>query len=190
MGDSITEDPAGYVSLIRAALGESKIRVINAGVGGNKVRDLLARLESDVFAHSPDWLTVSIGINDVWHRFYDWDNNVPVPEGDSSFGSTPDQFRSGLEELVDRVRAAEVPNLIFVEPTIIGETDNERTQPLEAYVQIMRSIAEARKVEVCPMHDGFKMALADGGPLTTDGVHMNEKGARIMAEILLRTLGY
>ncbi|MFN8378973.1 MAG: GDSL-type esterase/lipase family protein [Anaerolineae bacterium] len=43
--------------------------VINMGVGGNTVRDLAARWESDVTALNPDWLSICIGINDVWRQF-------------------------------------------------------------------------------------------------------------------------
>ncbi len=71
LGDSITQSDPGYVSLlaelITARYPERGIRVINAGIGGHKAPDMLARLERDVFAHRPNWVTVNVGINDVWH---------------------------------------------------------------------------------------------------------------------------
>ena len=36
--------------------------VINSGVSGNRVRDLIARWEADCVAHNPDVVTILIGI--------------------------------------------------------------------------------------------------------------------------------
>ena len=44
-----------------------KIEVIPAGVGGNTSKDMLARLDRDVLSKKPDWMTLSCGVNDVWH---------------------------------------------------------------------------------------------------------------------------
>jgi lysophospholipase L1-like esterase len=63
----------GYVQLVAGMLGarcpERRIRVINMGVSGNTVRDLKARWQSDVQKQRPDWLSIMIGINDVWRHF-------------------------------------------------------------------------------------------------------------------------
>ena len=71
LGDSLTQNDQGYCTmlavLIAAAYPERQIRVVNAGIGGNKVPDLLARLDRDVLSRRPDWATVNVGINDVWH---------------------------------------------------------------------------------------------------------------------------
>ena len=90
IGDSITDcgrrdDAApfgrGYVSMVRNLLGarypELHLTVLNRGVSGNTVRDLAARWEHDVIDERPDWLSVEIGINDVWRTFR------PGREGDA-----------------------------------------------------------------------------------------------------------
>ena len=63
----------GYVSLVdallTAAYPELGIRVVNMGTSGNTVRDLSARWQSDVLDLKPDWLSVMIGINDVWRQY-------------------------------------------------------------------------------------------------------------------------
>ena len=87
IGDSITDcgrtrpvaeglfDPLGrgYVTMVEALLGAAYpqlgIRVVNMGNGGNQVRDLKDRWQTDVIALQPDWLSVYIGINDVWRQF-------------------------------------------------------------------------------------------------------------------------
>lgn len=63
----------GYVSLVNALLTSTypahRIRVMNTGTSGNTVLDLAERWQTDVLALRPDWLSVMIGINDVWRQF-------------------------------------------------------------------------------------------------------------------------
>lgn len=88
IGDSITDygrSPAGeggsqgedwgqgYPSLVRGHLvsfyPQLGIRVINKGTSGNQTRDLMRRWDEDVLALHPDWVSILIGVNDVWRRF-------------------------------------------------------------------------------------------------------------------------
>ena len=62
-----------YVADVGALLGsaypELNLRVVNMGIGGNQIRHLDARWQSDVLDLKPDWVSVLIGINDVWRQF-------------------------------------------------------------------------------------------------------------------------
>lgn len=86
IGDSITdcgrEHPVGegssglghgYVAqvyaLLRSIYPELMLRIQNVGNSGNTIRDLKQRWERDVIDLKPDWLTIMIGINDVWRQF-------------------------------------------------------------------------------------------------------------------------
>lgn len=79
IGDSITDcgrmDDVegigyGYVRHIRDYLqlfySDSQVTVVNKGISGNTVLDLQARWQEDVISHNPDWVSISIGINDAW----------------------------------------------------------------------------------------------------------------------------
>ena len=57
------------VDALMGAVYPHGIRVINMGTSGNTVRDLKARWQRDVLDHKPDWLSIMIGINDVWRQF-------------------------------------------------------------------------------------------------------------------------
>src|SRR5438046_2824066 len=63
----------GYVSLVDALLGSvyfhHGIRVVNMGSSGETVRDLRRRWQSDVVDLKPNWVSIMIGINDVWRQF-------------------------------------------------------------------------------------------------------------------------
>lgn len=80
-GDSITDwgrgnydDPhatgCGYPRLLEAELTakDGDCEVLNCGISGNRVVDLLARWKKDCLNLKPDVLTVFIGVNDVWHE--------------------------------------------------------------------------------------------------------------------------
>jgi len=58
-------------SLLATLHPADSIRVLNTGISGNRIVDLEARWQTDVLDLSPDWLSVMIGINDVWWQFRD-----------------------------------------------------------------------------------------------------------------------
>lgn len=191
LGDSITENPAGYVSLlsslITAAYPERAISVINAGVSGNKVGDMVARLERDVLAHRPDWVTLSVGINDVWHGMVpEWGPGTPLS-----------QFGAGVGMIVDRL-ASQGARVVLLPPTVIGEDpQSEGNRRLGPYRAAMREIAENYRCLIAPTDIDFDIALAAGtfaaGPefsLTTDGVHLRPAGDAVVALAVLKTLRF
>ena len=65
LGDSITAqgwtNAHGYVRLVVAGLQVNGVEItpLPAGIGGHKSDDMLARLERDVIAKHPDWVTTA-----------------------------------------------------------------------------------------------------------------------------------
>ena len=62
MGDS-------YVKEMNEYLSKFNITVINKGISGNKVNNLLERFEDDFKQIKPDYIFILIGVNDTWHDF-------------------------------------------------------------------------------------------------------------------------
>ena len=48
----------------------------NRGVSGNHVVDLYARIKTDIINLKPDYMSILIGVNDVWHTFDGQENGV------------------------------------------------------------------------------------------------------------------
>jgi len=185
LGDSITESgnaSGGYVDRIRAALAADErsrpTAIIPVGISGNRVPDLLARLDADLLEHRPTLVWIYIGINDVWRSL--------------SGGETPAaEFESGLVELIERCRRAGA-KVVLATPSVIGEkTDgsNPLDGMLDDYAAISRRVASAEGVGLCDLRAAFLAHLrevnganAESGVLTTDGVHLNEAGNRFVAE--------
>jgi len=134
IGDSVTDcgrarpvgagaPPAlgyGYVQLVDTELttrhpGRTG-RVTNLGVGGDTIRHLAARWETDVIAQKPDWLSVMIGINDVWH----WRKNK---EGVLAGGTTKEDFESGLKDIISKIKKADA-RVILCTASVIGEKND------------------------------------------------------------------
>ena len=71
---------------------ELNIRVTNSGIGGNTSRDLLARYDRDVVSLNPDWVSICIGINDVWRQF----DSPAMPD----VAVMPDEYKENVEKMI------------------------------------------------------------------------------------------
>jgi len=188
IGDSITAG-GGYLRDIDAVFAQQypdlKIpKVVNKGVSGQKAEDLIKRFEKDVVDQKPAVVTISIGINDVWHR-------LSKPHDDKVL----ETYKENVTKMVDLAQAAGI-KVILISPTIIQEDPKaEGNQRLLMYVAAEREIADAKKCQFVDLHQMFVDALtkkpADfkGNWLTRDGVHMQPMGDAIMALGVLRALG-
>ena len=190
LGDSLTENPSGYCALLAALIAgaypERAIRVLNAGVSGNKVGDMVARLERDVLAHQPDWVTISVGINDVWHGLVpEWGPGTPLS-----------QFGAGVGMLVERVTESGA-RVVLLPPTVIEEdAQSEGNRRLAPYRAALREVAQGYNALIAPTDVDFDIALAAGKSadpsfaLTTDGVHLRPAGDAVVALAVLKTLHF
>lgn len=194
LGDSITAGgvrPGGYVTLVKEALAKQSpdlgVEVIGAGISGNKVPDLQKRLERDVLSKKPGVVVIYIGINDVWHG-----------EKDPARGTDPARFEEGLKEVVGRCTAAGA-RVLLCTPTVIGELPgkaNALDAKLDQYAELSRKVAREAKVPLCDLRRAFldheeaqNAGKKDRGVLTTDRVHLNDAGNRLVAETILKHLG-
>ncbi|MHB8636901.1 MAG: SGNH/GDSL hydrolase family protein [Fimbriimonadaceae bacterium] len=199
MGDSITAagDPGhGYVAKLRTKLRalypDQNFQVINVGIGGQKAPDMLARWDRDVTQKNPDLVTLSVGINDVWHGFYD--NH---PKGDGPLGIDIDTYKVDVAKMIDSALAHRI-KIVVVSPTVITEDSTRlENQKLAGYVEAERQIAASRHVPFVDLYHPFlrRLAKVRSGPddktlhLTLDGVHMLEPGDNLMTYHILLGMG-
>ena len=188
IGDSITQG-GGYLRDIDAVLAATypdlKIpKVVNVGISGQKAEDLVTRFEKDVVARKPAVVTISIGINDVWHRL-----NSPHDENVLA------AYKANVTKMVEQAQAAGI-KVILLTPTVIQENpESEGNKRLTMYVDAERQIAATKKCQFVDLHGMFLEALKKkpetekGNWLTGDGVHMNGPGDAIMALGVLRAIG-
>ncbi len=185
LGDSITQGgvgPQGYVTLVIRGLEANGVKatMIPAGISGHKSNDMLGRLEKDVLSKKPDWMTLSCGVNDVWHGA----NGVPL-----------DKYKENITKIVEQCQSAGVKVMILTS-TMIGEDQpNPNNQKLMAYTEFLRTLAKDKKCLLADLNADMQAAIAKAGPdkkgnlLTGDGVHMNPAGNVMMATGVLKGFG-
>jgi lysophospholipase L1-like esterase len=196
LGDSITQmgaRPGGYVTRVSQACAARGVDVIGAGVGGNKVPDLLQRLDRDVIRKKPTAVMIYIGINDVWH----WTKPHPVT-GAPREGTPAEAYEAGLRSLIAQIQAVNA-RVILCTPTVIGERvdpSNADFQRLEDYSAICRRVALDTGSQLLDLRKVFVDYLSANNPsgqsrgvLTQDGVHLNDAGNRLVAQQVCGLLG-
>jgi lysophospholipase L1-like esterase len=178
----------GYVSLIQAlvnaAYPQHQPQVINVGISGNTVRDLVPRWSTDVLALQPDWLSIMIGINDVWRHFATPEmqvDHVPLAE-----------FQQTLEQLVRETRPR-LQGLILMTPYFI---EPNRADPMrvmmDEYGAVVRQLAERHDALFVDTQAAFDAVMGHIQPtdLAGDRVHPNLTGHMILARAFLEAVGY
>ncbi len=196
IGDSITdagrrvEAPPygrGYVaycrSLLLARYPELGLQIHNRGIGGNTVRDLQARWNKDVLALRPDWLSVKIGINDVWRRF----------GGDPHQAVPLNEYVVTLRELLLRARDRAGARLIVMEPYVIeSDPDEPMRREMGRYVAAVDSLAGELDAVLVRTQAAFDDALRSTPPSAWAGdrIHPGEPGHAVIALAWLRAVGF
>ncbi len=190
IGDSITQ-AGGYLKDVDAVLAakypELKIPpIVNVGISGQKAEDLVKRFQKDVIDRKPAVVTLSIGINDVWHR-------AGAPHDPHVLAS----YWANVSKMVNMAEGAGI-RVILLTPTVIHEDPHRHeNHRLRIYVEAEKQIARERKCTLVDLHHMFLTAIARRPSdvrdkeiwLTSDGVHMKPMGDALMAIGVLRGLG-
>jgi lysophospholipase L1-like esterase len=183
-GDGLGE---GYVCLVDSLLAsirpDQSIKVLNTGIGGNRITDLEARWQSDVLDLKPDWLSIMIGINDVWRQF----DNAADPGQ-----VTPEYFESALRQLVDRVQS-DLSGLVLMTPFFIesNRADPMRTM-MDQYGALVKRVAVdvgAHFVDTQVAYDRY-LVHRPASSLAEDRVHPGQVGHLILAKAFLESVGF
>jgi len=200
IGDSITDanrasqSPPlgnGYVriasELLQARYPANQNVILNHGIGGNTVRDLEARWERDVLEHRPDWVSIKIGINDLWC----W---VVQRAGKSV---SPAEFVEVYDRLIQRTTHAGA-QVILVDPFFISsdfdaQTDRGRVlRELPAYIAVVAKLAKKHKLRRVKTHDAFQELLRfqSADSLCPEPVHPYLSGHTVIAYRWLEAMGW
>ncbi|MCQ2433375.1 MAG: SGNH/GDSL hydrolase family protein [Clostridia bacterium] len=201
-GDSVTDmgssQPVGeglfdnvgrsYVRIIENMLSayypEIFIRVTNAGISGNTSRDLLNRWERDVLNLNPQWVSICIGINDIWRQF----DTPAMPD----YAVTPEEYEANVEKMIvsvkDKVKGVFLVTPYYIEPN----SEDMMRRRMNDYVAICYKLAEKHG---CTLIDFQKMyedycKIRHSSYIAWDRVHPNQIGATLMARTFLDACGF
>ena len=174
---------ANAASLLCCMYPELHLRIINMGIGGNQVRDLDARWQSDVLDHKPDWVSVLIGINDVWRQF----DCPQMPETHVP----PEEFRATYEKLIQQT-LPHVKGMILMTPYFMepNRSDAMRAR-MDAYGAIVRELAETYNLVFVDLQAAWDRLFTHMHPcnIAWDRIHPNQTGCMYIAKQFLQAIG-
>ena len=192
IGDSITDCERdrtdenslgnGYVKILsdklRPIYPDMDIQLINKGISGNEVCNVLARVNKDLIDLKPDAAVVMIGVNNVLHQF--------------KYGKQLDltQFEKDFKELLTKIKEAGI-TLIVLEPFLMPAPDKLRMRPLfNKELDIIHRVAVEIADEFVAYDEMFN-GLSESIRYTeysVDGVHPTHRGSRLIADTAIKAI--
>lgn len=193
-GDSITElgvkrdKYVGYILKMDSMLkvqNNNNYEFEGEGVSGNKIYDLYLRMEEDVLAKTPDVVVIFVGVNDVWHKTL------------LGTGTDADKFEKFYQAIIKKLQDKNIKVLVCT-PAVVGEK-NDMSNPLDGdlnrYSNIIRDLAKKNNLPLIDLRKKYQDYLKDNNPnneakniLTYDGVHMNDKGNQVLADMMWKAV--
>ena len=200
-GDSITDSGRrndwghnmgfGYTTMVAGALGVTEpytYRFINKGVSGNRIVDLYARIKKDMINLKPDYMSILIGVNDVWHEIGE-QNGVDADKFEMVYCLLIEELKAALPEL----------KIMILEPfalaaSVTDPADKPERYPLfrretELRAQAAKRVAEKYGLTFVPLQEAFDRAEANAperGRWLWDGVHPTAAGHTLIKEAWLK----
>ena len=193
-GELVYPDYTGFITFLSQSVPE-KTELVGKGIGGDKVSDLLTRYRDDVIKLNPDMVFIYIGINDVWHKY------------DYGTGTDIDLYENGLRQIIADLKENGV-EVILCTPTVIGENKGEFTlvnqfkdietmeimnNDLDDYSDVIRKLSREFDTKLLDLRKIFMQYISENNPenkskgvLTTDGVHLNNLGSKLIANEMIK----
>ena len=170
-------------ALLTCMYPELQLRVVNMGIGGNQIRDLDMRWQSDVLDHHPDWVSVLIGINDVWRQF----DCPQMPETHVP----PEEYAGTYEKLIQKT-LPEVKGMILMTPYYMEpNTADPMRARMDEYGAIVRKLAEKYQLTFVDLQAGWDRLFRymHSTNIAWDRVHPNQTGCMYIAKQFLQSVG-
>ena len=199
-GDSITDCDrdrvrhshlgTGYPLLISAVLSErepEKYLFHNRGISGNRIVDLYARIRMDMINLKPDYMSILVGINGVWHEYSDH-NGVSAEKFELVYGLMIEELKRDLPQL----------KIMILEPFVLPGQATENNEEHPHRWEYFRSendlrraaakrVAEKYGLVFVPLQDLLDQADAEHpGCWLYDGVHPTPAGHELIKKQWLK----
>lgn len=178
----------GYVSftdaLLQTVYPELGVRVVNKGIDGNTVRNLKERWQEDVLDQHPDWLSMMIGINDVWRQY----DRPLIKEKHVYY----EEYEKTLEKLVKETRP-HVEGLVLMTPFYIEDNQQDQMRStMDLYGTAVKRIAAENDCVFVDTQAAFDKVLnyTYSSAIARDRVHPSATGHMILTRALLNSLEF
>lgn len=174
---------ADAASLLCCMYPELQLRIINMGISGNQVRDLDRRWQTDVMGLKPDWVSVLIGINDVWRQF----DSPQMPETHVPLEEFEATYEKLIKETLPHVKGMILMTPYFMEP---NRKDPMRAR-MDEYGKAVRRLAEKYQLVFVDLQEGWDRLFEHMHPcnIAWDRIHPNQIGCMYIAKQFLKAVG-
>lgn len=182
----------GYPAMVSAELEKqypNKFRFHNRGVGGDRIPDVYARIVKDIINLKPDYMSLLVGVNDVWHDFDFGKNGTGTIRFEKVYNILLEELKEEFPEI----------KIVIMGPFVLeGTATADRTEQPNRYEEFRNGVAEmaaiARKLAdkhgypFIDLQSVFDEAVKStpAKELLSDGVHPTAKGHEIITKEWLK----
>ncbi len=194
-GDSITDADRqrgndsnygyGYPNLFAAEVLKNRpyeFDFVNRGISGNRIVDVYARIKADIINLKPDYMSLLIGVNDVWHELNDVN------------GVATEKFEKVYDMLISEILEA-LPDIkiILLEPFVLKGCGTERyydafREDVINHAAAVKRIADKYNLKFVPLQAKFDEAAKGGNDIywLADGVHPTPAGHCLIKDEMMK----
>lgn len=141
----------------------------NRGISGNRVIDVYARIKEDIINLKPDYMSLLIGVNDVWHEI-NWNQGVSTEKFEKIYTMLLEEIFEVLPDI----------KIMLIEPFVLeGSATTENFELFKAGVlektAVVRKMGEKFSLPVISLQADLD-ELTQKSPndyWLADGVHPN-----------------
>jgi len=176
-GDSITqfgwENQNGYVQQVVERLTNSGVNIlpIPAGICGHTSKNMLDRMDKDVLAKKPDIMFFMGGLNDIW-----------LNKG------TFEDYKENITAILDKAQKNDIKVYLMNLTVISEDLDSSMNKEIDRYNEFLSEIAKEKNITLIDVSSAVKAEIRKSNKnsaITTDGVHLNDKGNTILANTIV-----
>ena len=175
---------ANAAALLHCTYPELNLRVTNMGSSGSQIRYLKDHWQEEVLDLKPDWVSVLIGINDVWRQF----DSPSMPEQHVPL----DEYVKTYEELIQKTLPT-VKGMILMTPYFMEPNRNDAMRArMDQYGQSVRALAEKYDLIFVDLQEAWDRLFAYMHPcnIAWDRIHPNQTGCMFIAQQFLNAVGF
>ena len=154
---------------------DKDIEIINRGISGNRIADLLARWGEDCLELKPTMLSILVGVNDLNYNF------LHNPDSDAS------EYGRIYRTLLDKVLAVNPDTMLVIMEPFFGVSKEKpyndyMSANIGAYATEAKKVAEECNAVFVPLQDVFdeQAKQTDIFKLLWDGVHPTTGGHQLI----------
>ncbi len=160
---------------------EISCQPINRGISGNRLHDLILRLDKDVIDEQPDLVSILVGINDVLRAF---DRDEPSPL---------EQFGHAYRAMITEIQGRTGAKIILMEPYLLlvhPEKQSVMVDELKAKQDLIAEIAQEFNLPFIHLQERFNTLCKyrQENFWSADGIHPTHSGHMTIALELIKIL--